>query len=129
MQVFGPRLLMLLEEEDQLAQEVAFAEGVQAVLETQIAGEEVMHQPAVELGDDPNGVDGLLAAVAMDGKEGQQGRAQDMEPMINLVDGHAGLVGVQNRFLGQDLHQRFSNGSSASYCSCRAACRVASLTA
>ena len=56
---------------------MAFAEGVQAVLETQIAGEEVMHQPAVELGDDPNGLDGLLAAVAMDGKEGQQGRAQD----------------------------------------------------
>ena len=55
MQVFGPRLLMLLEEEDQLAQEVAFAEGVQAVLEAQIAGEEVMHQPTGELGDDPNG--------------------------------------------------------------------------
>ena len=63
---------MLLEEEDQLAQQVTFAEGVQAVLEAQIAREEVMPQPAVELGDDPNGLDGRLAAVAMDGKEGQR---------------------------------------------------------
>ena len=74
-QVFGPGLMMLLEEKDQFAQQVAFAERVLAVLETQIAGEEVMHEPAGELGDDADGFNGLLATFDMDGEEGQQRRA------------------------------------------------------
>ena len=110
MKVFSPRLLMLFEEEDQFAQQVAFAEGVQTVVESQIAGEKVMHQPTGELGNDPNGLDGFLAAVEMDGKERQQGRAKDMEPMVDLVYRHAGLVGVKDRFLGQDLHQPVFKG-------------------
>ena len=70
-EVFGPRLVMLLEEEDQFAQQVTFTEGVLAVLETQIAGEEVMHEPTGELGEDADGFNGLFAAVEMDGEEGQ----------------------------------------------------------
>jgi len=71
-QVFGPRLLMLLEEEDQFAQQVTFTERVQAILEAQIAGEEVMHEPTLEPGEDTDGLNGLLTAFEMDGEEGQQ---------------------------------------------------------
>ena len=74
-QVFGPRLVMLLEEKDQFAQQVAFTERVLAVLETQIAGEEVMHEPTGELGEDADGFNGLFAAFEMNGEEGQQRRA------------------------------------------------------
>jgi len=113
-QVFGPRLLMLLEEEDQFAQQVTFTEGVQAIVEPQIAGEEVMHEPTLEPGEDTDGFNGLLTAFEMDGEEGQQRRTQDMQPMVDLVDRHAGLVGVEHGFFGQDLHQpmfiRFQRG-------------------
>ena len=101
---------MLFEEENQFAQQMAFAEGVQAVVETQIAGEEVMHQPPRELWNDPNGLDSLLAAMRMDGEKRQEGRAQDMQPMVDLVDRHAGLVGVEDRFLGKDLHEPVFKG-------------------
>jgi len=74
-QVVGPRLVMFLEEEDQFAQQVAFAEGVLTVLETQIAGEEVVHEPAGEPGEDPDGLNGLVTAFEMEGEEGQQRRA------------------------------------------------------
>ena len=70
-----PPLVMLFEEEDQFAQQVTFTEGVLAVLETQIAGEEVMHEPTGELGEDPDGLNGLVTAFEMDGEEGQQRRA------------------------------------------------------
>ena len=74
-QIIGPRLVVLLEEEDQFAQQVAFTERVLAVLETQIAGEKVMHEPTGELGEDADVLHGLLTAFEMDGEEGQQWRA------------------------------------------------------
>ena len=77
-----------------------FKEGVKAVLEPQIAGEEIMHEPPRKVGDDPDSLDGVLASVQMDGEKRQHGRAKDMQPMFDLVDRHTGFVGVEDGFLG-----------------------------
>ena len=73
--VLGPLLLMLLEEENQFPQQVTFAEGMAAILEAQIAGEEVMHQPAAEPGDDADRLNGVFAAGQLDAEKRQQRRA------------------------------------------------------
>jgi hypothetical protein len=103
-------LLVLFEEEDQFAHQVAFAESVKAVPKAQIAGEEVMHQPAREFGDDAQGLDGRFASAQMDSEKRQQGRANAMQPMFDLIDRHAGFVGVEDRFLGQAFHQSVFKG-------------------
>src|SRR5258708_16643155 len=46
----------------------------------------------------------------MNSEEGQQGSAYDMQPMWDLVDRQAGLVGVKNRFQGEDFHQLLFKG-------------------
>ena len=55
--------MMFFEQEQQFAQQVTFAEGVQAILKTQVAGEEIMHQPTGEPGNDTGGLDGFFAAL------------------------------------------------------------------
>ncbi len=109
-QVLGPALVVLFEDENQLPHQMAFAEGMEAVFKAQIAGEEVMHQPAGKLGNDADGVDGRFAAALLDAKEGQQGRANHMQPVIDPVDRQAGLIHVEHRFLGQDLFQTLLKG-------------------
>ena len=108
--VFGPGLMVLFEDENQLPHQMAFAEGMEAVFKAQIAGEKVMHQPAGELGDDADGVDGLFAAARLDAEEGQQGRANHMQPVFDLVDRKAGFIHVEHRLLGQDLFQALFKG-------------------
>lgn len=101
--IFGPGLMVLFEEKDQFAQPVAFAKGVEAILKTQGAGKEVMHQPAGELGDDADGFEGLSATEKLDAEKRPHGRAEDVQPMFDLVDRQGGFIGVEDGFLGQDL--------------------------
>jgi hypothetical protein len=95
-----PGLAMLFEKEDQFAQQVTFAEGMKAVLKAQIAGQKVTHQPPRELGNDAGSLDGVLAARPMDRKKRQQRCAQHVQPMANLIDRHAGFIGMENGVLG-----------------------------
>jgi hypothetical protein len=104
-QIAGPGLPMLFEKENQFAQQMTLAEGMQAVLKAQVAGQEVMHQPTRKSWNDPGRLDGVLAAREVDREERQQGRAQHVQPMADLIDHDAGFIGMEDRFLGQDLNQ------------------------
>ena len=72
MELPGPLLAMLFEEEDQLPQQMALAESVQAFAEIEVTGEEVVHQPTGELGNNPDSLNGDGAAFDLDAEEGQQ---------------------------------------------------------
>ena len=109
-QIARPGLPMLFEKEDQFAQQMTLAEGMQAVLKAQVAGQEVMHQPTRESGNDPGRLDGVLAARDMDREKRQQRRAQHVQPMADLIDHHAGFIGMEDGFLGQDFYQPLFKG-------------------
>ena len=57
---------MLFEKKDQFTHQMAFAEGMQAIVKSQIAGKEIGHQPALEFGNDADGFDSLFASPQMD---------------------------------------------------------------
>lgn len=73
--------------------------GMQAIVEGEVAGEEVSHQPVGIPGNDPDGFNGLLAARPVHGKERQERRAHDVQPMLGLVDRQARFIGMQHRLL------------------------------
>ncbi len=70
----------------------------------------IMDENAAEAGEESNRREGLASALGMDGKKGEQGRAQDMQPMQFAADAYPGLVGMGNRLLDQGLTNRRHRG-------------------
>ena len=83
---------------------------MKAIVESQIAGKEISHQPALEFGNDADGFDRLFASPQMDREKREQGRANAMQVMADLVDWHARFIRMEDGFLGQDFHQPLFKG-------------------
>ncbi len=87
----GPRLVLLLPQEDQFAQEMGVAEGVAAVVR-QVGVPEIVNGAAPEAGQDAGGVHGLAPASCVREIPGEPAGRDGVQPVQTARGPHAGFV-------------------------------------
>ena len=98
----GPLLVLLLPQEDQLAQEVRVAESVVAVV-LEVGVPEVVDGAAPEVGQDVGGVHGFAPAPLVRKVPGEPAGRDGMQPVQAAGGAHAGLVEAGHLGLGRQI--------------------------
>jgi hypothetical protein len=111
LEVFGPRLVVLLLQKGELTQMMDIAQRVAAASEGPIAGPAVVHAPPGKGRQNTNRLSGLAAPLGVHGVVGEPRCARHMRPGQGPRAAHARFITVQHRhpcerLLDLRLHQR-----------------------
>ena len=109
--LFSPGLMEDVVKENQFAQEMGIAQGMEAGFQSEVGRVAIMHESSGELPEDAEVVDGFRAAFGMNSVPGDQAGREVMEPVEFPGDAQAGFIGLgQRRFFKQVFDARFEAG-------------------
>lgn len=110
---FSPGLMKNLVEENQFAQEMGIAQGMETGFQGEVGRIAIMHECSGELLEDAEVPDGFCAAFGMNAVPGEQAGREVMEPMEFSGDAQAGFIGLgQRRFFDQGFDACFETGET-----------------